>query len=120
MEKGLQYFESMITEHGIIPIPDHYTCIINLLCLAERLEEARNFINKVSCHPDVVGWATLLSSCRVHGDMEIGKWAVDSIIELEPQNPASYVLLSSLYAAKRKWNEVAQLRRGMRDQRVKK
>ena len=120
MEKGLQYFESMITEHGIIPIPDHYTCIINLLCRAGRLEEARNFINKVSCHPDVVGWATLLSSCRVHGDMEIGKWAVDSLIELEPQNPASYVLLSSLYAATRKWNEVAQLRRGMRDQRVKK
>ena len=42
VEKGLQYFESMITEHGIIPIPDHYTCIIDLLCRAARLEEARN------------------------------------------------------------------------------
>ena len=73
MEKGLQYFESMITEHGIIPILYHYTCIIDLLSRAGRLEEARNFINKMPCNPDVVGRATLLSSCRVHGDMEIGK-----------------------------------------------
>ena len=107
MEKGLQYFESKMTEHGIIPIPDHYTCIIDLLGRAGRLKEARNFINKMPCHLDVVGWATLLSSCRVHGDMEIGKWAADSLIELEPENPTSYVLLSSLYAAKGKWNEVA-------------
>ena len=83
------------------------------------MEEARNFINKMACHPDVVGWATLLSSCS-HGDMEIGKWVADSLIELEPQSPATYVLLSSLYAAKGKWNEVAPLRRGMRDKRVKK
>ncbi|RVX06296.1 putative pentatricopeptide repeat-containing protein [Vitis vinifera] len=120
VEKGLQYFESMIKEHGIMPIVDHCTCIIDLLGRAGRLEEARNFINNMPCHPDVVGWATLLSSCRVHGDMEIGKWAADSLIALEPQNPASYVLLSSLYASKGKWDKVAQLRRGMRDKRVRK
>ncbi|KAL6349812.1 hypothetical protein AAG906_001699 [Vitis piasezkii] len=120
VEKGLQYFESMIKEHGIMPIADHCTCIIDLLGRAGRLEEARNFINNMPCHPDVVGWATLLSSCRVHGDMEIGKWAADSLIALEPQNPASYVLLSSLYASKGKWDKVAQLRRGMRDKRVRK
>lgn len=120
VENGLKYFESMVKEHGIVPIADHYTCIIDLLGRAGKLDEARNFINNMPFHPDVVGWSTLLSSCRVHGNTEIGKWAADSLIALEPQNPASYVLLSSLYAAKGKWNEVAQLRRGMRDKGVRK
>lgn len=52
--------------------------------------------------------------------MEIGKWAAESLLELEPQNPASYILLSSIYAAKREWDNVAQLRRGMRDKGVRK
>ncbi|XP_057961390.1 putative pentatricopeptide repeat-containing protein At1g68930 [Malania oleifera] len=120
VEKGRQYFESMLKEHGIMPIPDHYTCMIDLLSRAGRLEEAKSFINKMPCRPDAIGWSTLLSSCRVHGNMEIGEWAADSLLELEPQNPASYILLSSIYAAKGKWDNVAQLRRGMRDKGLRK
>ncbi|KAM0964767.1 hypothetical protein ACFX2C_020772 [Malus domestica] len=120
VEKGHHYFESMVKEHGITPIVDHYTCIIDLLSRAGRLEEAKNFINKMPFRPDAIGWATLLSSCRLHHNMEIGKWAAESLLELEPQNAASYILLSSLYAAKGKWDEVAKLRRGMRDEGARK
>jgi hypothetical protein len=84
------------------------------------LEEARTFIDKMPVHPDAIGWATLLSSCRFYGNMEIGKWAAERLVELEPQNPVSYVLLSSMYAAKGKWVNVAQLRRGMRAKGVRK
>ncbi|KAM1719017.1 hypothetical protein ACFX12_020894 [Malus domestica] len=120
VEKGHHYFESMVKEHGITPIVDHYTCIIDLLSRAGRLEEAKNFISKMPFRPDAIGWATLLSSCRLHHNMEIGKWAAESLLELEPQNAASYILLSSLYAAKGKWDEVAKLRRGMRDEGARK
>ncbi|KAK9277482.1 hypothetical protein L1049_007026 [Liquidambar formosana] len=105
VEKGHQFFESMVKEHGIMPIADHYTCMIDLLSRAGRIEEAKDFISKMPCSPDAIAWATLLSSCRVHGNMEIGKWAADSLVELEPQNPASYILLSSIYAAKGKWDK---------------
>lgn len=119
VEKGCHYFDSMV-EHGITPIQDHYTCMIDLFSRAGRLEEAISFISKMPCSPDAIGWATLLSSCRVHGNIEIGKWAAEFLIELEPQNPAIYVLLSSMYAAKEKWDEVAHLRRGMRDLGIRK
>ncbi|XP_022149106.1 putative pentatricopeptide repeat-containing protein At1g68930 [Momordica charantia] len=120
VEKGYHYFESMVKEHGITPILDHYTCMIDLLSRAGRLEEAKNFINKMPFSPDAIGWATLLSSCRLNGNLEIGKWAAKSLHELEPENPASYVLLSSIYAAKGKWDDVAKLRKGMREKGVKK
>jgi pentatricopeptide repeat protein len=120
VEKGHHYFESMIKDHGITPIADHYTCMIDLISRAGRLEEARTFIDKMPVHPDAIGWATLLSSCRFYGNMEIGKWAAERLVELEPQNPASYVLLSSMFAAKGKWDNVAQLRKGMRAKGVRK
>lgn len=120
VEKGRQYFESMVKEHGIIPIQDQYTCMIDLFSRAGRLEEAKKFINKMPFSPDAIGWSTLLSSCRFHGNMEIGKWAADSLMELEPQNAASYILLSSIYASKRKWDDVSQLRRAMREKGARK
>lgn len=120
VEKGYHYFESMVKEHGIVPILDHYTCMIDLLSRAGKLEEAKSFIDKMPCWPDVIGWSTLLSSCRLHGNIEIGKWAADSLMGLEPQNPASYVLLTSIYATNRKWDDVARLRRSMRDIGVRK
>ncbi|MED6110119.1 putative pentatricopeptide repeat-containing protein [Stylosanthes scabra] len=120
VEKGKQIFESMIKEHGIMPIQDHYTCMIDLFSRAGRLSEARDFINKMPFGPDAIGWSTLLSSCRFHGNMEIGKWAAESLLELEPHNTACYILLSSIYAAKGEWEEVAKLRKGMRDKGLRK
>ncbi|XP_057743423.1 putative pentatricopeptide repeat-containing protein At1g68930 [Arachis stenosperma] len=120
VENGKQIFESMIKEHGITPIQDHYTCMIDLFSRAGRLDEARNFINRMPFGPDGIGWSTLLSSCRFHGNMEIGKWAAESLLELEPHNTACYILLSSIYAAKGEWEEVAKLRKGMRDKGLRK
>ncbi|XP_068643943.1 putative pentatricopeptide repeat-containing protein At1g68930 [Aristolochia californica] len=120
VEKGCQYFQSMVEDHGISPLDDHYTCMIDLFSRAGKLKEAEDFIKQMPCQPDVIGWATLLSSCRLHGNMEIGKWAAESLLVLDPQNPVSYILLSSIYASKKKWEDVANLRRRMRDLRVRK
>ncbi|CAN0923951.1 Putative pentatricopeptide repeat-containing protein At1g68930 [Linum grandiflorum] len=120
VEKGNQYFESMSRDHGINPSRDHYTCMIDLLSRAGRLEEAKDFIHKMPFAPDAIGWATLLSSCRFHSNLEIGKWAAESLLEVEPNNPAAYILLTSIYASRREWNNVAELRRGMRDKGLRK
>ncbi|KAK6133960.1 hypothetical protein DH2020_032301 [Rehmannia glutinosa] len=120
VEKGRQYFALMVDKYGIRPVIDHYTCMIDLFSRAGQLEEAKNFILQMPCRPDTIGWATLLSSCRNRGNMEIGKWAAESLLELDPQNPAGHVLLTSIYAAKGKWDEVSRLRRGMRDKGVRK
>lgn len=120
VEKGRRFFNSMVQEHGITPVQDHYTCMIDLLSRAGRLEEAKTFIDKMPFSPDAIGFATLLSSCRNQGNLEIGKWAAESLLELDPQNPASYVLLSSIYASKGEWDAVSQLRKTMRDKGVRK
>lgn len=121
VEKGCGYFKSMVEDHGIRPTTDHYTCMIDLYGRAGRLEEAKTLItNTAGCLIDGIGWATLLSSCKIHGNISIGEWAAESLQELEPQNPASYVLLLNMYASKGRWEEVGRLRKTMRDLRLKK
>ncbi|KAL8533544.1 hypothetical protein ACS0TY_009804 [Phlomoides rotata] len=120
VERGHQYFALMVDKFGISPVLDHYTCMIDLFSRAGQLEEAKNFIVQMPCRPDTIGWSTLLSSCRTRGNMDIGKWAAESLLELDPQNSAGHVLLASIYAAKGKWDEVAQLRKGMREKGIRK
>ncbi|KAL3631279.1 hypothetical protein CASFOL_024263 [Castilleja foliolosa] len=120
VEKGRHYFDLMVDKFGIRPVLDHYTCMVDLFSRSGNLEEAKQFILEMPFRPDTIGWSTLLSSCRNFGNMEIGKWAAESLLELDPQNPAGHVLLVSIYAAKGEWDEVARLRKGMRDKGVRK
>ncbi|XP_051122131.1 putative pentatricopeptide repeat-containing protein At1g68930 [Andrographis paniculata] len=120
VEKGCDYFALMSNRYKIQPALDHYTCMIDLFSRAGNIEEAKNFILRMPFQPDVIGWATLLSSCKNRGNMEIGKWAAESLLKLDPRNSAGHVLLAGIYAAKGKWVEVAQMRRRMRDNGVRK
>ncbi|XP_071735703.1 putative pentatricopeptide repeat-containing protein At1g68930 [Rutidosis leptorrhynchoides] len=120
VEKGREYFKSMVEKHGIKPVSEHYSCMIDLYSRAGKLDEAKRFINDMPFRPDAFGWSTLLSSCRSNGNLDIGKWAAKCLQELEPNNPASYVLLSSMYAAKGKWDEVGQLRSEMKRKDIRK
>ncbi len=41
----------------------------------------------------------LLSTCRIHGNVEMTECAAKRILELQPENASAYVLLSIIYAA---------------------
>jgi hypothetical protein len=51
--------------------------------------------------PDAVTWCTLLGACRLHDDVEHGKWAAKKIMQLDPERITPYVLLSNLCATER-------------------
>ena len=114
VELGRHCFDLML-EHGIKPELDHYSCIIDLLGRAGRLEEALDIIKRMSISPNAVIWGSLLSSCRVHGNVWIGIHAAESRILLEPGCAATYVQLANLYAGVGYWNHVAKVRKLMKD-----
>ena len=47
--------------------------MIDLLGCAGLLEEAYNFIRNMPIEPDVVAWGSLLSSCRVHKNVDLAQ-----------------------------------------------
>eukprot|EP01018_Ginkgo_biloba_P009126 Gb_37176 [translate_table: standard] len=120
VDEGYRYFDSMNRDHSILPRVDHYACLIDLLGRSGRLHEAEYFIKNMPFEPNAIIWGALLGACRIHGNVELGKQAAEALFELEPQNAAPYVLLSNIYAAAGRWDDVAKVRRTMRERGVKK
>lgn len=110
MEEGLQVFNGMIEEYGLIPCEKHYACIVDLLSRAGRLEEAYDILKLLPARQSASAMGALLAACRMHGNTELGEVIGNSLLELEPENPSVYNLVSSLYAESGKWDEAARTR----------
>eukprot|EP01018_Ginkgo_biloba_P003260 Gb_27377 [translate_table: standard] len=120
VDEGRQYFNCMTQCYHITPTMDHYICIVDLLGRAGRLDEAQNVINKMPINPDATVWRSLLGACRVHNNIELGEQVAKHLFELEPENAAPYVLLSNIYAAAGRWDDTENVRKMMKDRKVKK
>eukprot|EP01018_Ginkgo_biloba_P013187 Gb_32448 [translate_table: standard] len=120
VDKGCQYLDCMSEYYHITPAMDHYVCIVDLLGRAGRLDEAQDFINKMPIKPDAAVWNCLLGACRIHTDIELGEYVAERLFELDPKNATPYVLLSNMYATSGRWDDSENVRRMMKDRRVKK
>lgn len=120
--EGLDYFASMSNEHQIIPRTEHYACVVDILGRAGELSKAQSFITKIpiSIPLDALIYRTLLSACRVHKNTEIGEYAAFRLLEIDPRDSATYVLLSNIYAVTRQWSSRDRIRKLMKDNGVRK
>ncbi|CAL1404700.1 unnamed protein product [Linum trigynum] len=111
VDLGFHYFNLMSEEYEIFPSKEHYGCMIDLLCRAGRLNDAESMIENMPFQQDDVVWSTLLSACKVHGDVDRGKRTAQKILEINPNCAGTHITLANLYAAKGKWKEVAEVRK---------
>lgn len=110
VDEGLSLFNFMLKQHQIIPQVDHYTCIIDLLGRAGRLNDAYNLIRTIPITPNHAVWGALLGACVIHENVELGEVAAWWTFELEPENTGNYVLLAKLYAAVGRWRDAEKVR----------
>ncbi|GLJ20931.1 hypothetical protein SUGI_0382110 [Cryptomeria japonica] len=120
IEEGRYYFNSMSKDHNIALDLEHYACMVDLFGRAGYLDEAEVFINNMPFEPDAAIWGALLGACRIHGNLKIGERAANYLFELEPRNAGPYILLSHMYAETECWDNVAKMRKLMKERRVKK
>ncbi|OVA01761.1 Pentatricopeptide repeat [Macleaya cordata] len=120
VDKGTEYFHSMDKEYGLKAKVQHYTCMIDLMGRAGRLEDAESLMRNMPFEPDAATWGALLGASRIHGNAKLGEEAAEKIFEMEPDNSGMYVLLSNLYASSGRWSDVGKMRVIMRDRGVKK
>ncbi|XVE75911.1 hypothetical protein DITRI_Ditri12bG0129900 [Diplodiscus trichospermus] len=120
VEEGWYYFEIMKNEYSIVPTPDHYACMVDLLSRAGRLKAAYELIKSMPVEPHTGAWGALLGACKLHCDVELGELVAARLFDLEPLNAGNYVLLSNIYAAAEQWVDVSIVRNKMKDRGVRK
>ncbi|KAL5552568.1 hypothetical protein UlMin_039969 [Ulmus minor] len=120
LEQGQFYFHSMAQDYGIEPSIEHYTCMVWLFGRLGHFGKAAKLIKEIPFEPSIMVWRALLGACVIHKNVELGIIAAQIVLKIEPQNEVTHVLLSNLYARAKRWNNVAFVRKGMKNKGVKK
>ncbi|KAL4564276.1 hypothetical protein LXL04_028336 [Taraxacum kok-saghyz] len=110
IDYGVKIFNSMVTDHGVEPLSDHYTCVIDSLGRDGRFDEIEGILDNMDCMNDPIVWEVLLSSCRLHGNVKLGRRAGEELFRLDPCNPAPYVLLANMFSCLERWDDVREIR----------
>ncbi|XP_071726900.1 pentatricopeptide repeat-containing protein At4g20770 [Rutidosis leptorrhynchoides] len=110
IDYGIMILKSMLQEHGVDPVSDHYTCVIDSLGRAGRFNEIEVILDKMVNVDDPILWEVVLSSCKVHLNVGLAKRAADELFRLNPYNSAPYVLLANMYTSLGRWDDVRDIR----------
>ncbi|XP_022950031.1 pentatricopeptide repeat-containing protein At2g04860 isoform X2 [Cucurbita moschata] len=115
VEEGRTYFEIMKKELGIVPESQHCASMVGLLGRAGLFEEAILFIKNMEVNPDSAVWGALLNACCIHQEVKLGESVAKRLLFSNSRNGGFFVLMSNLYAASGRWNDVARVRKMMRE-----
>ncbi|TYH11157.1 hypothetical protein ES288_A07G235600v1 [Gossypium darwinii] len=115
VNEGRYWFNLMVNEYGIQPTEKHYACMVDLLARAGLVEEAYKLIGSMNNKPGVAVWVALLSGCRNHGKLSMGEMAAKKVLELNPDDLGIHALVSNFFAMGNMWDEVAVVKKLMKD-----
>ncbi|XP_077228070.1 pentatricopeptide repeat-containing protein At5g39350-like [Tasmannia lanceolata] len=119
LDEGLRCFNSMIRDHNIRPREEHYASLMDLIAKDGRLEEAYGILESMDLRSDGGVWEAFLCACRVHGNVGLGEICARKLVEIEPDNSSGYILLSDIYSAVGRWEDADNLRKVMKQNRLR-
>ncbi|XP_074353853.1 pentatricopeptide repeat-containing protein At1g06140, mitochondrial-like [Apium graveolens] len=80
VDKGVEYFEMMKRRFGVRPTLEHYTCMVDLLGRAGRLDEAERLLEDIGeVEPDSALLGALLGACKMHGRVEVAERVAEKL-----------------------------------------
>ena len=84
--------------------------MVDLLGHVGKLIEAEDLLESLSLPSNVIGWTSLLSSCRKHGNVHLGRRCFNHLMKLDPEDAAGYVTpMSSIYLRAGLYEDAKQL-----------
>lgn len=119
VEEGVNHFHKMSSEFHVKPGIKHYGCLVDLYGRAGKLEKALEAIKASPSQEDPVLWRTLLGSCKIHKNVEIGEIAMRNLVQLGASNAGDCILLSSIYVGVNNAAGVARMRKLIKTQGIR-
>ncbi|GAV80658.1 PPR domain-containing protein/PPR_2 domain-containing protein/PPR_3 domain-containing protein/DYW_deaminase domain-containing protein [Cephalotus follicularis] len=115
-----RWFARMREDYGLAPGLEHYTCLLGAMGRAGRLQEAERVALTMPFEPDAAVWRTLLSICAYHKEADMALKMANRLLELDQQDDSAYVIVANVLSANGRWDEVAEVRKMMKERRVRK
>ncbi|CAA2984885.1 pentatricopeptide repeat-containing At5g42450, mitochondrial [Olea europaea subsp. europaea] len=115
IDEGYKYFNQARLEDPSQVKAEHYASVVDLLSRSGRFQEAEKFIDDLPFEPGIGFWKALLGGCQIHSNLELGEFAARKILELDPGDVSSYVMISNAHSAAGRWNSVLKVREEMRE-----
>ncbi|XP_071695776.1 putative pentatricopeptide repeat-containing protein At5g37570 [Rutidosis leptorrhynchoides] len=112
--EGWWYFDLMQRVYKIKPKVEHYGCMVDLLSRAGLMNDSEEMLKSMNVGTGSALWGALLAACRTHSNLELGEMVAKRLIELEPGDVGPYVMLSNIYAAGERWDDVENVREMMK------
>ncbi|XP_043702638.1 pentatricopeptide repeat-containing protein At2g42920, chloroplastic [Telopea speciosissima] len=119
VSEAKEFFFLMTETYKIKPTIKHYGCMVDVLGRAGLLNEAEELIGKIPLNSDAIIWSSLLSACRIHGNIEMGKRAAKTLIELDSTDSGSYILLSNVYTTAGQFTDAVNTRQSMKEKHIR-
>ncbi|OWM72840.1 hypothetical protein CDL15_Pgr021146 [Punica granatum] len=120
IDEGKMHFESMGETFGIETTIEHCACMVDMLGRAGKFSEVESFIKEMKIPPSGPIWEALLGACEMHKNENLGERAAERLLKLDPEEASNYILLSNIFAAKKRWDSVKEVRGLMTRRGVKK
>lgn len=125
LEQGKDFFESMVSSHGIQPKPEHLACVLDMYARSGNIAKATDMLNHhysetVQTHGSDIHEALLSACSSEHVNLRLGRKVGGDMVASKPATDAGYVMLSNLFSAAGHWNEAERVRREMAEHGVKK
>ncbi|KAJ1258646.1 hypothetical protein BS78_10G091300 [Paspalum vaginatum] len=111
MNKGMEYFTTMMTKYGIDPRTHHYSSAIDLLARGGQLEDAWRFVQKMDTECKSSMYGAMLGACKIHGNMPLGETAAKNLFSINPESSVNYAVLANMYAESCLWEDAQRTRK---------
>ncbi|KAL8459410.1 hypothetical protein ACS0TY_036774 [Phlomoides rotata] len=114
LEEGVTIFSSMQKHHGVDPVNEHYTYIMDMLIRAGRIDEAVDLLRTLQREPHALIWKSLLHACGDYENLELIESVAEKLMELEPYSSLHYFnFLAKTYERRCRWESLVRVRRKM-------
>ncbi|KAL2463228.1 Pentatricopeptide repeat-containing protein [Forsythia ovata] len=120
MNEGIKIYDYVVNNYDIEPTLEMCACMVDMLGRSGQLDRALDFIKRMPVEPGPSIWGALVSASALHENSEMRDLAYKFLIQIEPENSSNYISLSNLYAASKRWDVVAEVRKTMKERGLRK
>ncbi|KAI5061720.1 hypothetical protein GOP47_0024225 [Adiantum capillus-veneris] len=109
MEEGWYQLKLMIVQYGILPLVEHYNCVIDLLGRLGNFGEAENILQNMPWQPTLKSWMSLLSNCKSYSNVTFGFYCFKHIFLLDCTHGSAYTLMCTVFSGAGLYSDASKL-----------